>query len=32
MKDYNIDYSFYITEAYKIKNVIDDGQLSLFDF
>lgn len=30
IKDYNIDYSFYITEAYKIKNAVDDGQLSLF--
>ena len=29
MKDYNINYNFYITEAYKIKNAVDDGQLSL---
>lgn len=28
--EYNIDYNFYITEAYKIKNAVDDGQLSLF--
>lgn len=30
-KDYNINYRFYIAEANKIKNVIEDyGQLSLF--
>ena len=28
--DYKIDYSFYITEANKIKNVIDDKQMYLF--
>lgn len=31
IKDYNINYRFYIAEANKIKNVIEDyGQLSLF--
>lgn len=30
IKDYNINYSFYIAEAYKIKNAVDNGQLSLF--
>ena len=30
MKDYNINYKFYISEAYKIKNAVDNGQLSLF--
>lgn len=30
MKDYNINYRFYIQEAYKLKNSIDDNQLSLF--
>lgn len=30
IKDYNINYNFYITETNKIKYVIDDGQLSLF--
>lgn len=30
MKDYNINYGFYIVEAYKLKNAVDDGQLSLF--
>lgn len=30
INEYNIDYNFYITEAYKIKNAVDDGQLSLF--
>lgn len=31
IKDYNINYNFYIAEANKIKNVIEDyGQLSLF--
>lgn len=29
-EDYNIDYQFYINEANKIKNTIDNGQLSLF--
>lgn len=28
--DYNIDYNFYIKEANKIKNIIEDQQLSLF--
>lgn len=28
--NYNIDYSFYIAETYKIINAIDDGQLTLF--
>lgn len=30
MKEYNIDYSFYITEAYKIIDIIEDKQLTLF--
>ena len=30
MKDYNINYNFYIAETYKIINAVDDGQLSLF--
>lgn len=30
IEDYNINYSFYIAEAYKIKNAVDNGQLSLF--
>jgi len=30
MKDYNINYSYYITQANKIKNAVDDGQLKLF--
>lgn len=30
MKDYNINYSFYISEAYKLKNAVFTGQLSLF--
>ena len=31
IKDYNINYRFYIAEANKIKNVIENyGQLSLF--
>jgi hypothetical protein len=30
IKDYNINYNFYISEAYKIKNAVDNGQLSLF--
>lgn len=30
IKDYNIDYSFYIAEATKLKNAVSDGQLSLF--
>ena len=29
-EDYNIDYSFYISECNKIINVIEDKQLSLF--
>jgi len=29
-EDYNIDYDFYITEANKIKSVIDDKQMYLF--
>lgn len=28
--NYDIDYSFYIAETYKIINAIDDGQLTLF--
>lgn len=28
--EYNINYDFYIREAYKLKNAVDDGQLSLF--
>ena len=32
MEDYKIDYGFYIAEAYKLKNAVDDGQLSLFNF
>jgi hypothetical protein len=28
--NYGINYQFYIAEANKIKNTIDDGQLSLF--
>lgn len=31
MKNYEIDYNFYISEAYKLKNAVSDGQLSLFD-
>ena len=30
IKDYNLNYNFYISEAMKIRNSIDDGQLSLF--
>jgi len=30
MKDYDIDYSFYIAEANKIKNAVYSGQLKLF--
>ena len=30
IKDYNINYSFYIQEANKLKNAVDSGQLSLF--
>lgn len=30
IKDYNINYNFYISEANKIKYAVDDGQLSLF--
>lgn len=30
MKDYNINYNFYIAETYKIINAINDGQLNLF--
>lgn len=30
IEDYNINYSFYINEAYKIKNAINSGQLTLF--
>jgi hypothetical protein len=30
MKEYNIDYSYYIAEANKIKNAVDDGQLKIF--
>ena len=30
MEDYKIDYNFYIAEAYKLKNAVTDGQLSLF--
>jgi len=30
MKDYNINYNYYISEVYKIINNIDDGQLKLF--
>lgn len=31
IKDYNINYRFYIAEANKLKYGIDDGQLRLFD-
>ena len=31
MKDYNINYNFYIREANKIKDTIEDKQLSLFN-
>lgn len=30
MKDYNIDYNFYISEARKIINAVEDLQLTLF--
>ena len=30
MKDYDINYNFYIAEANKIKYAVNDGQLSLF--
>lgn len=30
MKDYNINYQFYISECYKIINIVEDRQLSLF--
>lgn len=30
MKDYDINYDFYIAETYKIKHAVNDGQLSLF--
>ena len=30
MKDYNIDYDFYIAEANKVKYAVYDGQLNLF--
>ena len=30
IKDYKINYSFYIQEANKLKNAVSDGQLSLF--
>ena len=30
MNEYKINYGFYIAEAYKLKNAVDDGQLSLF--
>ena len=30
IKEYNINYNFYITEANKIKNAVSDGQLTLF--
>jgi hypothetical protein len=30
IKDYNLNYNFYISEAMKLKNAVDDGQLSLF--
>ena len=30
INEYNIDYGFYIAEATKLKNSVDDGQLSLF--
>lgn len=30
IEDYKINYSFYIQEANKLKNAVDDGQLSLF--
>ena len=30
IKEYNINYNFYIAEANKIKNAVSDGQLTLF--
>lgn len=30
MKEYNINYNFYIAEAYKLINAVDTGQLELF--
>jgi hypothetical protein len=30
IEDYNIDYNYYIAEANKIKNAVNDGQLKLF--
>lgn len=30
MKEYDIDYDYYLMEANKIKNSVYDGQLSLF--
>jgi len=30
IEDYDINYHWYIKEAYKIKNTIEDGQLKLF--
>ena len=30
IKEYDINYNFYITEANKIKNAVSDGQLTLF--
>lgn len=32
IKDYNINYNFYIAEANKIKNAVWNGQMSLFSF
>lgn len=30
MSEYDLNYNFYIAEAYKIKNTINNGQLTLF--
>lgn len=30
MSEYDLNYNFYIAEAYKIKNSVDNGQLKLF--
>jgi hypothetical protein len=30
MSEYDLNYKFYIAEAYKIKNTINNGQLTLF--
>ena len=30
IKDYDINYGFYISEVYKVKNSVDNGQLYLF--